>query len=226
MEANINQYYFNPMPNSRIVISEEIYKRLLVLIQTTRIKKEEQMCIMVGKEIEPNVMFFDIINQAIDYVSTGGGSDDPSVHGVDVGNGELKNELRNMINQAEQGDIFSFIHTHPSGVNGDDIKFRTLSNADLTSERKRSEILSQRGLQSIAGMISVDRKNGNSNISFVYYDRVHKKFYRAQNVMVAKKDPQTQKWSFDALTRQGNSEYLEIGFRPTVECTRDSNPER
>lgn len=226
MEANVNQYYFNPMPHSRIVISEEIYKRLLSLVQTTRIKKEEQMCIMVGKEIEPNVMFFDIINQATDYVSTGGGSDDPSIHGVNVGDGELKNELRNLINQAEQGAVFSFIHTHPSGVNGDNIKYRTLSNADLTSERKRSEILNERGLQSIAGMISVDRQNGNSNISFVYYDREHNKFYRAQNVMVAKKDPQTQKWTFDPLARQGNSEYLEIGFRPTVQCTRENNYER
>ena len=56
MEGKVNQYYFDKMKNSRIIITEEIYTRLIELTQLTRMKKEEQRCLLLGKEIKDNVV--------------------------------------------------------------------------------------------------------------------------------------------------------------------------
>lgn len=226
MEGKVNQYYFDERQNFKIVITEEIYARLIGLTQLTRVKKEEQMCLLLGKEMKNNVVLFDRMNQKTDYKSFGGGSENEFEHGIEMGDGELKEELKEWIEGHEEGAIICDIHTHPSGVNGDDINYRMLSNRDLLTEMKRSELLNNEGIQSIAGMIAVDRERGNSTISFVWFDRQNNKFYRMQNLLIAKYDEQSKKYKFEPLKRQGNSEFIEIGFRPTVECSKGKEPDR
>ena len=226
MEGKVNQYYFDKKQNSKIIITEEIYKRLIELTQLTRIKKEEEMCLLLGKEMKNNVILFDKINQKTDYTSFGGGSDNDFEHGIEIGDGELKNELYEWIEQHEEGAVICDIHTHPSGVNGDNINYRMLSNRDLITEIKRSKLLNNEGIQSIAGMIAVDREKGNSTISFVWYDRENNKFYRMENLLIAKYDRQSEKYKFKPLKRQGNSEFIELGFKPTVEYSIEKEPDR
>ena len=213
------------MKNSKIIITEEIYTRLIELTQLTRRKKEEQKCILLGKEIKENVILFDKVNKATDYISFGGGSDVASEHGVKTGDGKLKKELRKWIKEHEEGAVICDIHTHPSGINRDNINYRMLSNADLSTEIERSQLLNNEGIQSIAGMIAVDRKDGNSTISFVWFDRAKNKFYRVENLMVAQYDRQANKYKFNPLVKHGNSEFIELGFNPTIECSKQENLE-
>ena len=226
MEGKVNQYYFDKMKNSRIIITEEIYTRLIELTQLKKKKKEEQMCLLLGKEIKDNVVLFNKINKATDYQSIGGGSDNEYEHEITIGDGKLKKELNRWIKKHDENAVICDIHTHPSGVNGDNINYRMLSSGDLETEIKRSQLLNNEGIQSIAGMIAVDRKYGNSTISFVWFDRANNKFYRVENLNVVKYDKQAKKYIFEPLKKQGNSEFIEIGFNPVIQCSNRGNVER
>lgn len=67
--SNINQYKFEELPNSEIIITEPIYRRLLALTNITALRKEEHMCYLFGTEIKPNVILFDEMNNAQDYTT-------------------------------------------------------------------------------------------------------------------------------------------------------------
>ena len=226
MEGKVDQYGFPKMKNSQIIITEEVFRRLIKITQLSRSKKEEHMCLLYGADMNNNRILFHTVNQSEDYKTFGGGSDDPTKHGIQIGDSELKKELQSWIDLNKSGAVICDIHTHPSGINGDNTHFRMFSNSDLDSSIKRSKLLITKGIQEITGLIAVDRERGNSTISFVWYDIANNRFYRVENVYVVKHNKQTNKYLYEPLKKQGNYEYIEIGFNPVIQCSNRENDER
>lgn len=219
--GNINQYKFAALPNSKIIITEEIYKRLLSLTNFSSLRREEHMCFLFGKEVRTNVIFFDEMNDAQDYEIFGSGSNNPLEHGVGPGRGKLAEELKARIDgNQDSKTVICDIHTHPSGI-ADGIEYRFFSGADLDSNKKFTHGMNERNITHIAGLIASDNKNGNSTISFIWYDELNNKFYRIPNISVAKYYEREKKWKCITLPSHQELEFLETGFN-SIKFPEDS----
>lgn len=186
---NVNQYRFDKLPNSKIIITAELYERLLFLIGRTAWVPSEHMCIFYGKEIQENTVYFDKVNIAEDYDSKGEGSKNPLDYSVGPGAGNFGEELEENIKSLPKGTIIADIHTHPSNVitgKGDENEYRYYSTGDLKTNIRWDNYIKKYGLTHIAGLIGVDRVNGNMTISFIWFDASKSKFYLFDNVLLDK----------------------------------------
>ena len=100
---------------------------------------------------------------------------------------EGKNEALEIANKLNQGPgvVVIDVHTHPSGLTED---YRFLSSGDLSSYLQYNAIVSNKGGTFFAGLIGVDRVNGNMSFSIVWYNKLNNKFYRVKDIMLRKKD--------------------------------------
>lgn len=220
--GNVNQYKYEALPNSKIIITEEIYRRLLSLTNFSSLRKEEHMCFLFGKEVRTNVILFDEMNDAQDYEISGSGSNNPLEHGVSPGTGKLAKELESKIDENEDSKtVICDIHTHPSGII-DEIQYRFFSEADLESNKKFTHAMSERNITHIAGLIASDNEKGNSTISFIWYDEQNDKWYRIPNIAVARYYEQEGKWKCIKLPSCQELEFLETGFN-SIEFPEDSD---
>ena len=83
-----NQFNFPELPNSRIILSAEVYTRLLADINLCAFsgnKELEYGTFLYGKEIKPNIIYFDIPSKHDDY--------EPSFREFEVNTDKNGNEL-------------------------------------------------------------------------------------------------------------------------------------
>lgn len=184
---NKNQYKFTKLPHSKIIIADDLYQRLIFLMGRSAWVASEHMCIFYGKEIEQNVILFDEMNKYEDYDSKGEGSKNPYDYSVGPGDGKFAEELENKIKSLPKGSIVADVHTHPSNVcigNGDENEYRYFSTGDIRTNIKWNKYLEKYEIEHVAGLIGVDRINGNMTISFIWYNKEESKLYLFDDVVV------------------------------------------
>ena len=166
-----NQFNFPELPNSRIILSEEVYTRLLGDINLCAFsgnKELEYGTFLYGKEIKPNVIYFYIPSKYDDY--------EPRFREFEVNTDKYGNEL-NMhkelmynINQSKY-DCIAHVHTHPY-IGG---TCRFFSNQDLrTIQTLQKNFQPKNGNKKhfFGGLLTVGEKNTGETdeISFVFFD--------------------------------------------------------
>ena len=166
-----NQFNFPELPNSRIILSEKVYRRLSADINLCAFsgnKELEYGTFLYGKEIKPNVIYFDIPSKYLDY--------EPSFRKFEVNTDKYGNELgihkelMNNINQSKY-DCIAHIHTHPY-IGG---TCRFFSNQDLRAiQNLQKNFQPDNGNKKyfFGGLLTVGEENigETDEISFVFYD--------------------------------------------------------
>lgn len=182
--SNINQWQFDELPNSKIIITEEVYNRLMLLIGRTAWVTSEHSSTLFGSKVDgEDTWVIDEVNINEDYISRGTDSSNPLDYSVSSGkNQEI--EILNKLNK-KTGTVVIDIHTHPSGLIDD---YRFISTGDASTYIKYNAIVSNKGGTFFAGLIGVDRVNGNMSLSIVWFDKSNKKFYRVKDIVLRKKD--------------------------------------
>lgn len=181
---NINQWCLEELPNSKIIITEEVYNRLMLLIGRTAWIASEHSSTLFGKKVDgEDAWIIDEVNTNEDYISRGTNSNNPSDYSVSSGQNQSL-EIHNKLNQGP-GTVVVDIHTHPSGLIDD---YRFLSSGDLSTYQQYNAIVSEKGGTFFAGLIGVDRVNGNMSLSIVWYNKLNSKFYRVNDILLRKKD--------------------------------------
>lgn len=218
--SNINQYEFNKLEGSEILITQECYIRLMSILNITGFQIAEHKCVLYGEVIGHNKILFTEVNKHNDYITTGKGSKDPAEHGVYIEpDSKLGKELASKIDANKVDSVICDIHTHPSGVlEGEE--YRHLSGADLQSIKEFSKRLKTiaPNIISVGGLISVDNESGNSAISFIWYDG--NKCYRFEKVSIVEKQGEQNVKVF-SLKNINGVEYLETNFN-VEEFSRNS----
>jgi len=205
--GNINQYRFSKLPHSKIIITDNLYQRLLFLMGRSTWIASEHMCIFYGKEIEPNVILFDEMNENEDYDSRGEGSKNPYDYSVGPGEGKFAEELEKRIKTSPKDIIIADVHTHPSNVcfgNGDEDEYRYFSTTDIKTNIKWKKYLEKYGIDHVAGLIGVDRTNGNMTISFIWYNKEKSKIQLFDDIVIYYKDLN----KYESLPKVGDIQLL------------------
>jgi len=183
--SNVNQWQFNELPNSRIIITEEVYNRLMLLIGRSAWIASEHSSTLFGKKVgEGNTWVIDEVNCNEDYISRGQNSTNPSDYSISSGPNQTI-EIQNKLNSVP-GMVVIDIHTHPSGLIDN---YRFFSSSDLSMFKEYNQIVSNKGGTFFAGLIGIDRVNGNMSFAIVWYDKSNDKFYRIQNIYLRRKLP-------------------------------------
>ena len=179
-----NQFNFPELPYSRIILSEEVYTRLSADINLCAFsgnKELEYGTFLYGKEIEPNVIYFDIPSKFDDY--------EPSYREFEVNIDKNGNELemhKELIANIEQSnyDCIALIHTHPY-IGG---TCRFFSNQDLrTIQKLQRNFQPNNGKKKyfFGGLLTVGPENTaeTDEISFAFYDE-NGGWYKITNITV------------------------------------------
>ncbi len=181
--GNINQWKFDELPNSKIIITEKVLNRLQFLIGRTTWVPSEHSTILFGKKIsEENIWLFDEVNFNEDYISEGVNSRNPLDYAVQYGEKQYE-EMKNKVSSSP-GTAVVDIHTHPSGLIED---FRFLSGGDLKACINLNSQISNMGGVAFSGLLGCDSINGNMSFSIIQYNKSERKFYRIQNIYLRKK---------------------------------------
>ena len=176
--SNINQWNFEELPNSKIIINEDVYNRLIMMIGRTAWVASEHSSTLFGKKVElEDTWVIDEVNTDEDYISKGENSTNPFDYSVSTGRKQSL-EIQNKLDQGP-GTVVIDAHTHPSGLVED---YRFLSSGDLSTYRQYNEIVSNKGGTFFAGLIGCDRVNGDMSFSIIWYNKHNDKFYRIQNI--------------------------------------------
>ncbi len=171
LEGATNQFDFPDLPNGRIILSEEVYARLSGDINLCAYSGDEELeygTLLYGKEIKPNVIYFDIPSKHDDYV--------PSRRVFDLNKNE-KGEISDMYKElikninSEEYDCIAHIHTHPY-IGG---SCRYFSNQDLSTIKSlQTDFQPRNGGKKyyFGGLLTVGPNNTSETdeISFVFYD--------------------------------------------------------
>ena len=166
-----NQFNFPELPNSRIILSEKVYRRLSADINLCAFsgnKELEYGTFLYGKEIKPNVIYFDIPSKYLDYESSFRKFEvNTDKYGNELG---IHKELMNNINQSKY-DCIAHIHTHPY-IGG---TCRFFSNQDLRAiQNLQKNFQPDNGNKKyfFGGLLTVGEENigETDEISFVFYD--------------------------------------------------------
>lgn len=181
--SNINQWKFDELPNSKIIITEQVYYRLCTLIGRTSWIASEHSSTLFGRKLnESDIWIFDSINENEDYKSYGVDSINPYDYSISVGN----NQANEIISKLKSGSVTAVVdvHTHPSGITSD---FRFISEGDKTSAKNFNKLISEKGGTLFSGLIGCDRDNGNMSFSIIWYNKNNDEFYRIQDIYLRQK---------------------------------------
>ena len=95
--SNINQWGFDEIPNSKIIITEEVYNRLMLLIGRSAWITSEHSSTLFGRKVDgQDAWIIDEVNTNEDYVSRGTNSTNPNDYSVSSGQNqsiEIENKL-------------------------------------------------------------------------------------------------------------------------------------
>ena len=84
--SNINQWGFDELPNSKIIITEEVYNRLMLLIGRSAWITSEHSSTLFGRKVDgQDAWIIDEVNTNEDYVSRGTNSTNPNDYSVSSG---------------------------------------------------------------------------------------------------------------------------------------------
>ena len=184
LEGATNHFEFNELPNGKIILSESVYTRLMADINLCAFsgnKELEYGTLLYGKEIRPNVIYFDSPSKYDDYV--------PMRREFDVNfnkDGKQSNMHKELMMKIANPiyDCIAHVHTHPY-IGG---TCRFFSNQDL----KMIQDL-QRDFQPsdghrvnfLGGLLTVGPENisETDEISFVFYDE-NNGWFKITNISV------------------------------------------
>lgn len=179
LQGATNQFEFNELPNSRIILSEECFARLsgcINLCAFSGSKELEYGTVLYGKEIKPNVIYFDIPSEYDNYT--------PSYREFDVNTPEMLGEKEKYVN-GEKYDCIAHVHTHPY-IGG---TCRFFSNQDLrTIKTLQLEHQPADGRKKFffGGLLTVSPENMSEKdeISFIFFDENNQTYYKITNINV------------------------------------------
>ena len=174
-----NHFEFIELPNAKIILSNQVYIRLLADINLCAYSGSEGLeygTMLYGKEIKPNIIYFDIPSETDDYT--------PASREFDINDTKMYKELINNI-EFSKYDCIAHVHTHPY-IGG---TCRYFSNQDLLTIKNLQEgFQPSNGTKKyfFGGLLTVDPSNigKEDEISFIYYDENAKNFYKITNISV------------------------------------------
>lgn len=180
--SNINQWKKDELPNSKIIITEEVFYRLQQLIGRTSWIASEHNSTLFGRKL-PNqdIYLIDSVNENEDYISNGIKSENPYDYSVDYG----QRQYNEMVSKINPGVVVIDVHTHPSGLIDD---YRFISEGDEKAAKNLSAQISQKGGTAFSALIGCDRINGNMSFSIIWYNKLNDEFYRVPEIYLRQKD--------------------------------------
>ena len=170
----INSDIINNMPNSKIILSEEVYGSLLGVQDVTNIEKKEVPFFLYGKEVENNVIEFDsfITSSSRDNRQRAEANYDEN----------MRNDLVNKLNNNRyNGFVVCHGHSHPRGSFSENF-----SLGDFTSYiqmNQDNQVFKTKQAELTACLVT-----SKGDINFVFYDNTSDNFYRFTDVFVKDKD--------------------------------------
>ncbi len=171
--------------NMKIVLSEEVYKRLSGCINLCGLNmgknNNEYGTILYGYRRKDGSIYFEKPSEYDDYTPMSGKFDLKSAPNM---NEEL---IQNVI-MNQRYNCFAHIHTHPyleNQVGGS----RFLSQEDIDYYKSAfdfSKLVKNKDVYSFGGLLTVDNQNTQQtdDISFVHYDSKTSKLYQIPNIFV------------------------------------------
>ena len=170
----INSDIINNMPNSKIILSEEVYGALLGIQDVTNIEKKEIPFFLYGKEVENNVIEFD------SYITSSSRENRQSTETNYDEN--MRNDLVNKLNNNRyNGFVGCHGHSHPRGSFSENF-----SLGDFTSYiqmNQDNQVFKTKQAELTACLVT-----STGDINFVFYDNTSDNFYRFTDVFVKDKD--------------------------------------
>ena len=170
----INSDIINNMPNSKIILSEEVYGSLLGIQDVTNIEKKEVPFFLYGKEIENNVIEFD------GFITSSSRENRQSTEANY--NGKMEKDLINKLNNNRyNGFVVCHGHSHPRGNFSENF-----SLGDFTSYiqmNQDNQVFKTKQAELTACLVT-----SKGDINFVFYDNTSDNFYRFTDVFVKDKD--------------------------------------
>lgn len=170
---------FNPndiisVKGSVVVLSKEVFRKLMNLLKDCKDNKREYGCFIFGKEIEHGVVLFDTLPET--YFKS-------NVDSIDA----TKDNIRELLEVIECGNYNSIahIHTHP---NLEGTVSRNYSDQDLyvygyLQKRFQNK---NKSINYFGGLLTT--LVGDEEISFVFYDELRESFYRIENIYIYEND--------------------------------------
>ena len=170
----INSDIINNMPNSKIILSEEVYGALLGIQDVTNIEKKEIPFFLYGKEVENNVIEFD------SYITSSTKENKQSTEADYDEN--MRNDLVNKLNNNRyNGFVVCHGHSHPRGSFSENF-----SLGDFTSYiqmNQDNQVFKTKQAELTACLVT-----STGDINFVFYDNTSDNFYRFTDVFVKDKN--------------------------------------
>ena len=170
----INSDIINNMPNSKIILSEEVYGSLLGIQDVTNIEKKEVPFFLYGKEIENNVIEFD------GFITSSSRENRQSTEANY--NEKMEKDLINKLNNNRyNGFVVCHGHSHPRGNFSENF-----SLGDFTSYiqmNQDNQVFKTKQAELTACLVT-----SKGDINFVFYDNTSDNFYRFTDVFVKDKD--------------------------------------
>ena len=170
----INSDIINNMPNSKIILSEEVYGSLLGIQDVTNIEKKEVPFFLYGKEIENNVIEFD------GFITSSSRENRQSTEAKY--NEKMEKDLINKLNNNRyNGFVVCHGHSHPRGNFSENF-----SLGDFTSYiqmNQDNQVFKTKQAELTACLVT-----STGDINFVFYDNTSDNFYRFTDVFVKDKD--------------------------------------
>ena len=170
----INSDIINNMPNSKIILSEEVYGALLGIQDVTNIEKKEIPFFLYGKEVENNVIEFD------SYITSSSRENRQSTEANY--NEKMEKDLMDRLNNNRyNGFVVCHGHSHPRGNFSENF-----SLGDFTSYiqmNQDNQVFKTKQAELTACLVT-----STGDINFVFYDNTSDNFYRFTDVFVKDKD--------------------------------------
>ena len=173
-EANFNPRDISSIKDSVVVLSKEVFRKLMNLLKKCKDNKREYGCFIFGKEIEDNVVLFDTLPET--YFKS-------NVDSIDV----TQDNVRELLEVIESNcyNSIAHIHTHP---NLEGALTRNYSDQDLyvygyLQKRFQNK---NKSINYLGGLLTT--LVGDEEISFVFYDDVLECFYRIENIYIYEND--------------------------------------
>lgn len=211
--------------NMKIVLSEEVYKRLSVCINLCGLNmgknNNEYGTILYGYIRKDGSIYFEKPSEYDDYTPVSGKFDLKSAPNM---NEEL---IQNVIMNPKY-NCFAHIHTHPY-LESQGGGSRFLSQEDIDYYKSNfdfSKIVEDKKVYSFGGLLTVDNQNTQQtdDISFVHYDPTTSKLYQIPNVsvIIAGKVVPLKRVNAEYVINQQTGE--KVSFKRTLfECEEKSD---
>jgi len=169
-EANFNPSDISSIKGSVVVLSKEVFRKLMNLLKNCKDNKREYGCFIFGKEIEHNVVLFDTLPET--YFKS-------NIDSIDV----TKDNVRELLEVIESNcyNFIAHIHIH-SNLEG--ALTRNYSDQDLYvyGYLQKKFQYKNKSINYLGGLLTT--LVGDEEISFVFYDELRECFYRIENIYI------------------------------------------